>query len=69
MKHTLQWFKNRIGKRIYRLTFTNCCESCSETYKKGVVISDVTHADYVYTCQNEMNLEYDDKPRKNEMSQ
>ena len=60
-RHTLQWFKNRIGKRIYRLTDVHCCKHCQNTYEKGLVISNNTHASYVYAWQNEIGLEYAEK--------
>ena len=61
MRHTLKWFENRIGKRIYRLTETNCCETCQEVYKNGMVIRNKFHAYNTYIHQNELNLEYGDK--------
>jgi len=59
--HRLRWFKNRIGKRVYRLTKTNCCPTCDRVEKEGLIIGDKTHANYLFDCQNSMNLEYSDK--------
>ncbi len=56
-----QWFIDRIGKRIYRLTDTKCCEHCQKVFKEGLMIGDEMHALHLYTCQNEMELVYSDK--------
>jgi len=61
MKHTLNWFIKRINKRIFRLTKRNCCSCCKEIEENGLIIVDKNHADYLYCCQNEMDLEYSDK--------
>ena len=61
MRHTLQWFKNRIGKKIYRLTEACHCKHCQKSFEDGFVLYSKTHADYVYCCQNEMGLKYADK--------
>lgn len=59
--HTLKWFLNRIGKRVFRLTDTHCCAKCQDILINGLVIHDKQSADYLFLCQNEMNLEYSDK--------
>lgn len=60
--HKKQWFLNRIGKRIFRLTKTSCeCNSCVNVYENGTIILDKQHAEYLFLCQNEMELEYSDK--------
>lgn len=64
MRKNLQWFMDRIGKRIYRYTDTDCCEHCQKVFKEGLVIADSQHADYLYTCQLEMDLVYEDTPIK-----
>lgn len=61
IQHTRQWFLNRIGKRIYRLTYLNCCKHCQDVYENGLFIYDRQHAIYIYDCQNEMGLEYADR--------
>lgn len=64
MKHTkksLQWFKDRIGKKVFR-TISFCkCEICKNVFEKGVVILDNDHAQYLFDCQNEFDLYYFDK--------
>lgn len=60
----LQWFKDRVGKQIYRHTETNCkCAVCMDVLKRGLIIHDEIHAQYLFDCQNEMGLEYDDSPQ------
>lgn len=60
MGHNLQWFIDRIGKRIYRGETTCPCDVCKGVHKHGLVISDKLHARYLYDCQNEMQIEYSD---------
>ena len=60
-KHTLKWFKSRIGKRIYRYTDVHCCKHCQDAYENGFIILDSNHAYYIFICQNDMGLEYGDK--------
>lgn len=59
--HSLQWFLDRIGKRIYRYPLSCHCKFCKRNY---VNIGDCRHARYLYDCQNEMEVEYFDKPPK-----
>lgn len=65
MRHTLQWFKDRVGKKIIRTTKLNCndgcCKPCRRSETVGLVVSDEFHADYLKTCQDEMGLVYEDK--------
>jgi hypothetical protein len=72
-QHSLQWFIDRIGKRIYRKPITACsCDECKSTY---IDICDGTtvgkqisrrefHAHYLFDCQNELEIEYSDQPIK-----
>lgn len=66
MRHTLRWFKNRVGKRIYRYTDTKCCEECDRVYREGIVVDNANHAQYLYDAQNDLELEYGDKPKQND---
>lgn len=64
---TYQWFIDRIGKRVYRKGGNCKCEHCKKVLREGLIISPLigsraTHADYLYSCQNEMRLTYSDKP-------
>lgn len=65
-KHSKQWFRNRIGKTIYRGKLKCSCGSCQKT---SLIIQDMSkhglrkefHADYIYDCQNVYDIEYSDK--------
>lgn len=57
--HTLDWYINRIGKRIHRINKTGCeCEACTMVFNEGLIILDELHAQYLYDCQNEMGFRY-----------
>ena len=68
-QHDLQWFLDRIGKRIYRRPLCPCKE-CQQTYvdildgiKDGMQkFRREFHARYLYDCQNDMQIEYSDNP-------
>ena len=67
MKHTKQWFYNRIGKTIYRKPLKGKCK-CQMCQSDNVFIHDGSehgnkylHADYLFLCQNEMRIDYCDK--------
>lgn len=36
-KHSLQWFKDRVGKRVYRTEGTCPCEVCKKVAEVGLV--------------------------------
>ena len=74
-RHTLKFFINRIGKRIYRKPIDSCgCACCQSTYVDiwdGIARSPKQtkcrrdfHARYLKTCQDELGIEYFDKPLK-----
>jgi hypothetical protein len=58
--HDMQWFIDRIGKKIYRSTTFCECPTCSHVFNHGVFILDKNHAIYLYECQV-MELYYYDK--------
>lgn len=62
-KNSKDWFVERIGKRVFRTEASCKCDSCVDVEKNGLVIADEMHADYLYHCQNEMNLHYFDKQK------
>jgi hypothetical protein len=67
IRHNLQWFLDRVGKRIYRKKLKCPCKECQKTYLD--IASDInglgrTHANYLYDCQNELGIEYFDEPVK-----
>lgn len=56
---TLQWFINRIGKKIYR-DDDNCgCATCNEVVKNGLIVIDRDHAEYLHMVHTE-GIEYRD---------
>lgn len=60
-KHDLKWFKDRIGKKVYRTKGKCNCMTCSDVFENGLYIEDEMHADYLRVCQNELDLYYFDK--------
>lgn len=55
-----QWFIDRIGKRVYRVKSLCDCEGCRTAYENGVIITDESHANYLYDCEREWGLIYYD---------
>ena len=55
-KHEVQWFKDRIGKRVFRTASTCPCEICRKVEDVGLVVEDELHANYLYDCQNNIDL-------------
>ena len=45
---TLKWFKNRIGKRIYR-EHSKCCPHCDEIAENGLIVANEQHASHLYS--------------------
>lgn len=62
-KHNLEWFKERIGQKVYRTESQCKCEVCASVFKNGLFISDDLHANYLFDCQNELDLYYFDEPK------
>ncbi len=54
--HTLRWFQNRVGKRIYRNPH-KCCNHCDEIAQIGLIVHDLQHADSLYWYQNDFGNE------------
>lgn len=61
MKHTLKWFKNRIGKKAYRDDNGCTCPHCKEITKNGLIIADEYKASYLYAIQGDIGICYRDK--------
>jgi hypothetical protein len=59
--HTPDWFIDRIGQRIYRLTNTKCCTRCDNVYANGLIIYDKDHAEWLYCWQSEDGAIYADR--------
>ena len=53
----LQWFKERVGKRVFRNKNGCDCPSCEVVYKTGVVITDQFHANYLYDLEKDFSSE------------
>ena len=63
-KHELEWFISRVEKRVFRNESSCQCEVCRKVGEVGLVINDRLHAQYLYDCQNELDLYYFDKQQK-----
>jgi len=57
MTNRLQWFTERIGKRVFRNNTTCPCGVCSENYEHGLVIHDRNHASYMNDLEGEYNID------------
>ncbi len=70
-RRSLQWFIDRIGKRIYRAPIKCCaeCKSCAQSFvdiwdgtKKGKQeLRRDFHASYLYDCHIGLEIEYFDE--------
>jgi hypothetical protein len=61
-----KWFLERIGKRIYRDSDGCHCRTCNDIVRKGLVIADKNHAQYLAEVDAEFaesgtHLNYKDK--------
>lgn len=54
---TLQWFKNRIGKIVYRDDDGCDCATCVNVVNNGLKIHDENQAQYVFDTQNDWAAE------------
>lgn len=57
---TLKWFKDRIGKRIYRNDNECPCDYCKDICVNGLIIKNELHAQYLFDIQNEIGYIYYD---------
>ena len=46
-----QWFRNRVGFRVFRNDNGCSCPICQDAFKNGLIIADFNHADYLYDCE------------------
>lgn len=46
-----KWFKDRIGKRVFRNNTTCQCSVCQSVYEKGIVIDNEMHASYMHDME------------------
>lgn len=62
--HSLRWFKNRVGKRIYRPETSCKCHNCKKVADEGLIITDEFHAQCLHAYHLECGYMYQDKPTK-----
>lgn len=61
----LKWFKDRIGKRVFRDKNTFDSDTCIEVFENGLIIIDEMHAHYLTDISLELGINYyDEKPIK-----
>jgi len=65
-RQKLQWYIDRIGKRVYRTEASCKCNVCKKVGEIGLIITDELHAQYLFDCQNELGLFYFDEKIKND---
>ena len=51
MEKREKWFIDRIGKKIFRNKTTCNCGTCKNVYENGLIISDDTHACYIWEME------------------
>lgn len=58
----LQWFKYRIGKKVFRANELDICEceACKSNKYYGVLISNDDHAMYLHMIEAETSIKYFD---------
>lgn len=62
--NNLEWFLERIGKRVYRPKTSCNSHKCTMVYENGLVIEDKQHAQYLFDIQNELGrIYYFDNPQ------
>jgi hypothetical protein len=61
--HNLKWFKDRVGKRVFRNESSCKCSFCTFNQKNGLIINDEMNAQYLFDMQNELQLKYFDAPK------
>lgn len=61
-KHDLQWYYDRIGKRIKRINGCNGCkhELCKESRSTGLIVHNQDWADHLYYLQENEDYRYTD---------
>lgn len=52
-----QWFRDRIGTRLFRNDNGCSCGICQAIYKNGLIIEDQLQADYCYDTETEYTAE------------
>ncbi len=57
MQNREEWFKERIGKRVYRNNNGCVCSTCTQVALEGLIIGDEMHASYLQNCEAEYTAE------------
>jgi len=52
----LQWFLDRINKTVYRNKTSCKCKVCEHVSEKGLIITDESHARYLYDIEVEFTM-------------
>jgi glucokinase len=55
-----RWFKDRVGKVVFRTRDSCHCAVCNDVYKNGIQITNQSHALSLHDCEMELNLRYFD---------
>lgn len=55
-----KWFRDRVGKTVYRNRTTCKCRVCESSYIHGVQIADEFHAMYLWEWEGTSNYEDND---------
>lgn len=61
----LQWFIDRVGRKIYRENNICECGICVDVFKNGLIVMSESHAYYLCDCQHELGLIYNDTLKEN----
>jgi hypothetical protein len=51
-----QWFRDRIGKRVFRGDNGCPCKICKERTDSGILIIDQSHADYLFMIESKSQM-------------
>lgn len=60
MNDHLQFFLDRIGKRVFRDVIDCNCQTCKDIGERGLIIQDENHARYLYMIWQDMGIVYRD---------
>jgi hypothetical protein len=62
MKKEFQWYKDRIGKKVFRTISICSCSYCIKAFEEGMTIHDEQFAKYLFGVQGEIQHNYEDFP-------
>ena len=54
---SIEWFMDNIGRIVYSTSGCSC-SVCHMQYLKGVIVSDLNHANSLYSIQDTTNRRY-----------